>query len=46
MGMGARLGRSARHAILAVAMAALAAATIVWRRRPFYSMRGNRGWGG
>jgi hypothetical protein len=45
MGMGAKLGRSARYAILAVAMAALAAATIVWRRRPFHSMAGN-GWGG
>ncbi|MFP3137735.1 MAG: hypothetical protein RXS42_05835 [Nitrososphaeria archaeon] len=43
--MGAKLGRSARYAILAVAMAALAAATIVWRRRPFHSMAGN-GWGG
>jgi hypothetical protein len=34
MGMGARLGRSARHAILAVAIAARAAATIALATAP------------
>jgi hypothetical protein len=34
MGMGAKLGRSARRAILAVAMAALAAATIALATAP------------
>jgi len=34
MGMSAKLGRSARYAILAVAIAALAAATIVLATAP------------